>query len=542
MADYATVLRDHTTLKCRCIDRVFLQGYVPSLQTVGQVCTFLRWQRGFRIPSSAALGKIGNAYVKAIDRFAKDHDIPVVRFQKGQVKELVAAPYVEAAAREGGPGRVVMIGVAQEKASVWRSWKAKGQEHAAHPHMDWGRQMAFVNHFYFYIWDPEWGPAFVKANAYGPFPVWLWLNGHEWAKRQLEKEGIRYEALDNGFRSCEDPVALQKICDRLGSGAIRSFFRRWLSRLPSPFTQADVRAGYGYELAFRQFEVSDTVVFDRPQSGRAWFEGVIRDHLDVGRPDQVALIFDRRISRRTPGTFRTRVIRKRVDPILSSYYRSARIKQYFKEDRALRTETVICDTRDFGIGRRVCAHNWNALRAVGESANRRLCDAEAADALPAPDAATFHKVTRPSKTDDGQHAPALRFGDSRVMALLAAMVGFCHVFKGFTNRQLVKRTRALLGTPYTTRQATYDLRRLRRKELVVRCPRSNRYRLTALGRRIAVLFTKTYSRVVAPGLVVLDPKLPDHLAARHPLATAWRRLGRVLDDFVHKGLIAAPQT
>ena len=84
-----------------------------------------------------------------------------------------------------------------------------------------------------------------------------------------------------------------------------------------------------------------------------WFEGVIRDHLDVGRPDQIALIFHRRVNGRTPGKFRTRVIRRGVDPILCCYYKSSRIKQYFKEGRALRTETVIY-TGDFGIGRRVC--------------------------------------------------------------------------------------------------------------------------------------------------------------------------------------------
>ena len=90
------------------------------------------------------------------------------------------------------------------------------------------------------------------------------------------------------------------------------------------------------------------------------------------------------------------MITKGVDPQISCYYKSSRIKQYFKEHRALRTETVICDTRDFGIGRRVTAENWNALRAVGEHANQRLCDAQAADARPAPDVATFTEVTRPS--------------------------------------------------------------------------------------------------------------------------------------------------
>ena len=65
--------------------------------------------------------------------------------------------------------------------------------------------MVFVNHFYFYLWDPEWGAAFWKTNAYAPYPIWFWLNGHSWAKRQFDKAGIAYEALDNGFRSCADP-------------------------------------------------------------------------------------------------------------------------------------------------------------------------------------------------------------------------------------------------------------------------------------------------------------------------------------------------
>jgi hypothetical protein len=268
VADYSTLLRDHVTLKCRSLDRIFLQGYVPKLQTVGQVCTFLRWQRGFRIPSSAAFGQIGEQYAKAVERFAKQHGIPVVHFEKGQNKEEVARPLIEAAAR-AGKEQVVLIGIAQEKASAWRSWKAKGQENARHPHMEWGRQMAFVNHFYFYLWDSDWGGAFWKTNAYAPYPIWLWLNGHEWAKRQLEKAGVGYEALDNGFRSCEDPALLQKICDRLGSGAVQNFFWRWVERLPSPFTREDLRAGYVYELAFRQLEVSETIVFDRPQAGRA---------------------------------------------------------------------------------------------------------------------------------------------------------------------------------------------------------------------------------------------------------------------------------
>ena len=107
---------------------------------------------------------------------------------------------------------------------------------------------------------------------------------------------------------------------------MKNFFWRWLHRLPSPFNLADWKAGYVYELAFRQFEISETFVFDRPQAGRMWFEGVIRDHLDVGRPDQVMLIFDRRLNRSAAGPFRTRVLTEGVDPTLCCYYKSSRIK------------------------------------------------------------------------------------------------------------------------------------------------------------------------------------------------------------------------
>src|SRR5262249_10965851 len=93
----------------------------------------------------------------------------------------------------------------------------QGSGEAPHPHMEWGRQMAFVNHFYFYIWDAEWGGTFWKTNAYAPYPIWLWLNGHEWAKRQCEKQGIRYEALDNGFRG-EPRTRLKDLEELLNTG------------------------------------------------------------------------------------------------------------------------------------------------------------------------------------------------------------------------------------------------------------------------------------------------------------------------------------
>lgn len=540
MTDYATLLKDRVTLTVRCVDRMFFQGYIDKLQTPGGTAGYLLRQRGLPFPSSAAYKQIADKYAADVREWAERNGIPIHHFEKGENKELYARPFIEAAADQGGNGRVVLLGIAQEKASVWRSWRDKSYcGPGKRPQMAWGRQAAFINHFYFYLWDPDWGPAFWKSNAYAPFPIWIYLNGHEWAKRQLEKAGAPYEALDNGFRACADPAALQRICNRLGSGAVTNFFWRWYHRLPTPFQPQDLKAGYVYSLAFRQFEVSDTRVFDRPQAGRGFFESLIRDHLDIGRPQQTVLIFNRKLMPNTPGKFSTKVVTRGVDPQISCTYKSSRQKQYLKEGRALRTETTISNTHDFGIGRLVNADNWRALRAVGENANRRLCDAQAQDAKPAPDVVTVNMVTRPSKTTDGLHAPALCFGDPRVMALLTALVTFAHMLSGFRNRQLVATVGLLLERPYTGRHASYDLRRLVRKGLIVRIPHSHAYHLTPAGRAVAVLFLKAHGRILGPGLSLFDRALPPDVARASPVALAWRRLDTALDDFMERQMIAA---
>jgi len=100
-------------------------------------------------------------------------------------------------------------------------------------------------------------------------------------------------------------------------------------------------------------------------------------------------------------------------------------------------------------------------------------------------------VTQPSTTTDGLDAGGLRFGDSRVIAILSALVGFCHLISGYTKGKLVERAGASQEADYTSRQTTYDLCRLKRKGLIEKIPHTRRYQLTHFGSRVAVLFTKT---------------------------------------------------
>ncbi|MCA1680358.1 MAG: hypothetical protein LC777_16095 [Actinobacteria bacterium] len=533
MATIASLLAEHVTLRVRSVDRLFLAGYLPKLQTAGQVVRFLLG-RGFPIPSPAALGKIGQAYVRAIERYAQDNEIAVVRFKRGESKEEVARPYMQAAEREGRFG-VVMIGVAQEKTRAWRGWRSGGSD--AHPHFEYARQSVFPNQYYFYVRDREWGPAFLKFCAYAPYPVWLCLNGHEWAKRQAEQRGISFQALDNGFRSCQDAAALAEICASLSHADLERFFDRWLARLPSPLTAADRRRGYRYNLSLRQLELSDTRVFERPAHGRAWFEQTIRDQLHLGRPDQVQIVFGRKVTRATPGRFQTKVITRGVQPQIQAHYKHSKVKQYFKEGRALRTETTVNDPYDFGVGRLLTAENWDALRRVGNDINDRLLNSQLAACQCAPDSTTLQRVVSPS-IKDGQPAPALRFGDPRVMALLSCLCAYTHLFAGLTNRSLRPLVAGLIPG-YSAGQMTYDLRRLSRKGLIRRIPRSQRYQLTAEGRRLAVFFTKTYTRIVCPSLAELDPNLPESIARRTPLGKPWRDFERALDARIKEAAIAA---
>ena len=179
-----------------------------------------------------------------------------------------------------------------------------------------------VNQFYFYGIDEDFGPFFLKFCTYFPYNAKLCINGHEYVKRQLAKEGIAFEPLDNGILSCADPKRLQQICDGLSAAKIDALLRKWLARLPHPFTPADRAAGYRYDVSILQAEFSLTQVLDRPQTGRIFFEQVIRENLDIGRPDQVQLIFDRRITKHTPGRFRTRVLTDGVIPSLHVDYKS----------------------------------------------------------------------------------------------------------------------------------------------------------------------------------------------------------------------------
>ncbi|MCA1682203.1 MAG: hypothetical protein LC700_03605 [Actinobacteria bacterium] len=280
----ADVLADHVVFEVESIDRMYLNVWQPRLAYGGGVSGFFVGHRGHHYASTALMDPMTKAFVADIHGFVAARGLDLVSFAKGQRKDDLAQAFLADFAEPEG---VLFVGRAQEKAGVWRTQRrynrATGGSYA------WlVRASAFINFFYFYCVDADFGPFFLKFSTYFPYTAKLCINGNEWAKRQAVKAGLGFEALDNGFAAVDDVAGLQAICDSFGPEHIEALLRKWLAILPHPFTPEDEAAGYRYELSILQAEFCLTQMLDRPVSGRIFFEQVLprQPRHRPPRPDQ----------------------------------------------------------------------------------------------------------------------------------------------------------------------------------------------------------------------------------------------------------------
>ena len=408
------VLEGHVGLDLACIDRLYLNAYVPNLQVAGQVVTFLTAHLGYPIPSPALLEKIGNRFRREVKAFAAENDIPVLQLKKPDRTRFDdrkldhVRPHLEQAERDGRFG-VVAIVTAQEFQWVFSAKKRTTRPGVAM--FEFVKEERRVGMYYFYILDPEFGPGFIKICTYFPYPAKVWCNGHEWAKRQAARAGIDFSALANGFASCGDPAALQAICDRFGPADVQGFFDRWTGVIPTPFTDVDKEAGYFWEISMRQVEVSRTLVFDDPRRARMFFESLVADNIGVGRPHEVHAVFGRDRRGRTTGQpFATRIFNPGTEVRMDFRYKNSRVKQYLKEGRALRIETVINKPKDIGVLSRL--EHLPELVERARGVNDRLLMIERAGQGCAIGSALFACIHQPYACE-GQRTGALHAGDQR---------------------------------------------------------------------------------------------------------------------------------
>lgn len=527
----ADLQAENVAFELECIDRMYLNLYVPQLSSAPGVASYFRHYKGHRFASTKDAVETSAEFKRKVFAFAKDGDIPVHRFRKGERKDEVMQGFLKKFPRRQG---VLFIGIAQEKATVPRTVRKRvGEGNGTIPWIDYSTAM--VNFYYFYCVDEDFGPFFIKFCSYFPYTGKMCINGHEYLKRQLEARGTSFEPLDNGLLSCADPTAAQRIANGFDEERIERFFRKWLRLLPHPFPAADRKAGYRYRLSMLQAEFALTQVWERPLHGREFFEQVIRENIDLGRPEKVQLIFARRMRKATAedGRCRTRVITRGVVPSLHVYYKNTHLKQYHKSvgrGAALRTETTVNNTYDFGVGRLL--GNLPKLREIGFAANRRMLEVETVSHDARTGAGAFEALQRPAVAEGGQRASALRFGDARVQALLGALLLMSLQIEGFRNRQLRPLLAQMLGLEegaVSQGMMSYDLRRLRLHGLIERIEGTHRYRLTKEGIAVACLYPRTYAQVMRPVLSVVDGPQPD---GRTKEEKALQRLCKAMDNYI----------
>ena len=531
----ADMVAGHVGLDISCLDRLYLSGFVPKLQTGGGVRYFLHEHRGKPIVSPALFRPMGEKFRQAVDGWAEANHIPVVDLRDAERNIEVMTPYLEAAAR-AGRSRVVAVGTTQEYQYVWTARKRERGPDGP-PQFSFSREKRPVKCFYFYLFDDQLGPGFIKICSYFPYPVKVWLNGHEWAKQQARKIGLAFTALSNGFAACDDPALLQSICDGLRPAHVQAWFQRWMKRIPLPLEDADRAAGYWWELSMRQVETSRTLVFDQDVHARAFFESLLCENMDLGRPENVELLFRRGQPGGRPagpparGGYKTKIDRNCELITLNVFHRKSRLKQYLKDGVALRIETVINDPRDLNCNRMLA--NLPQLQHKTRAINDRLLHTEAVGQDTTLVSPVIERITRPTLTRDGRKAPALRFGDLRVQALAGATAALLLAVTGITNRSLRALMTGLLNRPYSMNQASYDLARLCRNDLITRIPGRNMYTLTPDGLVFAHFYTKVYDHLLRPLMAPDRPNAPPEITAA--LAT----LDQAVADSIHRARLPA---
>lgn len=516
-------------------DRIILNGYIPLLQTEGAVAFFLR-KRGTPILSPVVFKKLTDQYVTRVEAFSRGINVPILKVPTESKPGDFAQKFLQEAEKKDRWG-IVAILVNQERCRSFTSIRIS-KEHAV---FDVCSKARAVNHYYFYIRDREFGCSFIRIGTYLPFPMRVWLNPHEWVEQSMRAQGRTCQRVGNSFMATDDPEKLQRACDAFNSETVRRFLSRWLKQIPLPLEDQDRQNGYKHNFSLYQVEYCRNHIFKDTGTLNRLFDQLIRDNMNLGRPEWLKILFDRQIRKNTPVRPEASVLRAGDVATIRLSYKSNALKQYNKGGKILRTELVINNPYDFRVNKGLVHMDY--LRVIAHHATTRLLEAQAVSYHTALDRSAYERIVAPSPTNGGQRPAALRLGAPRTMALLEALCCTGLIFSGFTNSRFRERVAPLLGTngdDYHARKAGYDLRKLAAHDIVRKARKKNVWTLTEKGYGVAQFLVKLDRRVLGPALAALEVPLPSEASkSRDPFDQALLRLDRVIEQLIRAAGLAA---
>jgi hypothetical protein len=475
-----------------CFDRMLLNAIIQPLQYPASVVGFLKDKRQAAALTPAYFRTISTDYHQFVQTLAGERQVEIVEPPKDVRRDDWVEPFFRHL--HGQPGLGVIL-KSRENARVAVSFPKQGN------HVELLQR--FVWQYYFYLQDRDFGRMFIRVCPYFPFNSRICINGHEWLACRLRAEGIPFQQCGNAFRNCADPQRLQALADQLSPQHILACAHRWLAQLVPFFTEKERRQqGFGYRLFVSQVEYCTNLIFDRRAALDRLSERLLDLNRTIGAPDKIAVIFGRRVTKRTDAGLKTQISDHGLgQPVIRSDYKSSSIKQYVRDHLILRNEATSYHTPDLGVGKNV--ENLPQLREKMAASTERYLDVQQDVLETFVDRGQLAQLRQPSVTAGGHRTPGLKPDDPRLLAVLQALTCFAYLAGTgcFRTKDLHPTAAEALGQTtdtYTLARLRYDLAKLRAKGLVERVAGTQTYRLPATGYRLAVLYLKLFHKLYAP--------------------------------------------
>jgi hypothetical protein len=510
----------------RCFDRILLNGIIQPFQQEERVVGFFNTYRRLYPVSRNVLRDIASQFHNWVQSRSQKWLAPILDAPAGRRDEFVDRYFKRAKVDQ-----VTCILKAREPARILT---AIGSQKENRWHLE--LKQRWVEQYNFYLNDREWGRMFLRVCPYFPFSARLCLNQHHWLANRLREHGIRFEQPGNAFLNCSDPKALQKLADSLTAQDLIRCGQKWLAQLTPFFTERERRqAGVQHRLFFSQVEYCDNLVFSRRAALDQLGDRLLDANRTIGQPNKLTVIFGRKITQRHSGKLQTMIEDLNLpNPVMRSHYKNGFIKQYVRDHRLLRTEAATNNVNDYNVGKAM--ENLPSLRQTLQSITDRYLDVQQDILESFVDRGQLRKLSEPTVLPNGKRLPGLKLDHPRQLALMQALVRFSHLAAGalFTTSELHADTAEALGVTvddYKLGSLRYDLSKLRAKGLVEKIPHSRRYRLTAEGYRISVIYLKLFHSMLR-SLVAFSirfptidswhkPELPDSTNFIKPSSKPW---------------------
>ena len=532
--------RDSIRFGYRCFDRILLNGLIQPFQQPERVVGFFDTYRRVYPVSRDVLRGAAEQFQDWVKDQADRWNAPVVEAPKGRRDEFVE-PYF----RGAQPDEVVVILKAREPARIITAIGDRKTNR-------WHLQIAdrWVVQYNFYINDRRWGRMFVRMCPYLPFSARVCLNQHHWLANRMREEDLDFQQCSNAFLRCSTPQRLQELADTLTAEDLSSCGQKWLARFTPFFSERERgQAGCQHRLFFSQVEFCDNLIFHRRAALDKLGDRLLDANRTIGQPNKITVIFGRKITKQYRGKLQTEIEDMHLpNPVIRSHYRNGFIKQYVRDHLILRTEAATNNVTDYGVNKAV--EHLPALRDKLSAIDDSYLNIQQDILETFVDRGHLQRLARPTLTPSGKRIPGLKLENPRQLALMHALVRFAQIpaANTFSTGEIHPYVVAALagrGEQYSLTALRYDLSKLRAKGLVEKLPRSRRYRLSAPGYSVCLIFLKLFDRVYAPltaGLlqpVDADTALLQH--KRSSLDRLYQRITNALDRLLQAlGLTFSP--